>query len=149
MSRSSKWETHVKPNLDKIAEWARYETETQIYNRLGVGASAWVRYKRDYPELQKALLSKQDLISDVRNALLKRALGFYYEESKTTIRKDETTGNDITTVETTRKYAPPDVGACNSILQNMSEGWYRDKAAFELKKQELELKKKQIEQNEF
>lgn len=149
MARSSKWEVNVKPNLDKIAQWARYETEGQICKRLGIGSTVWTKYKRQYPELQQALLSKQDLISDVRNALLKRALGFYYEETKTTIRKDEATGHDITCTEITKKYAPPDVGACNSILQNMSEGWYRDKAGYELKKQELELKKKQIEQNEF
>lgn len=147
--RPTKWETHVRPNLDKIAEWARWETEESIMKRLDVTGPTWSTYKKEHPELRKALLSKQDLVSQVRNALLKRALGFEYEETKKSIRKDDATGRDIVYTEITKKYSPPDVAACNSILQNMSENWYRDKAAYELKRQEIELKKMQIEENRF
>lgn len=146
--RKSKWETHIQPHLNKIKEWSAEMPECDIYNKLAVSAPTWEKCKKEHPELREALLGKQKLIDDVRNALVKRALGFEYEETKKSIRKDEQ-GRDVVYTEITRRYSPPDVAACNSILQNMDSSWYRDRAAYELKRQELELKKIQLEQNAF
>lgn len=144
-----KYETHIKPNLDKIREWAKQTNETEIRKRLGINSSStWVRYKKQFPELQEALLSKQDLVSEIKNALVKRALGFEYTESKTVVRKTDT-GEDILTTEIYKKYSPPDVAACNSLLQNMTRDWYRDRAQYELKKKQIEIQKKQLESKEF
>lgn len=148
MPRKSKWETHVQPHLEKIKEWSAEMTETDIWKRLAISAPTWEKCKREHPELRQALLGKQKLIGDVRNALLKRALGFEYEETKKSIRKDDQ-GRDVVYTEITKRYSPPDVGACNSILQNIDPTWYRDRAAYELKRQELELKKIKLEQDDF
>lgn len=148
MARRSKWETHVQPHLDKIKVWSAETTETDICKRLDVTWPTWEKCKREHPELKEALMGKQKLIGDIRNALVKRALGFEYEETKKSIRKDEA-GRDVVYTEIVKRYSPPDVAACNSLLQNMDENWYRDKAAYELKRQELELKKIKMEQDEF
>lgn len=143
-----KYDTQVKPNLDKIREWAKQTNETEIRKRLGISSATWIKYKKEFPELQDALLSKQDLVSEIKNALVKRALGFEYTESKTVVRKTDT-GEDILTTEIYKKYSPPDVAACNSLLQNMTRDWYRDRAQYELKKKQIELQKKQLESKEF
>ena len=95
--------------------------------------------------------------------MLKRALGFEYEEKKVTTTTIEYPDEideilkdcnlDVTKMpkqvktEVTKKIVLPDVAACLILLQHWAkdEGWTRDPQALELKKKELELKKEKIE----
>ena len=44
----------------------------------------------------------------------------------------------------------PDVAAINLALKNYDKGnWWNDPAAYDLKREELELKKKQIEEGQW
>lgn len=142
--RKSKYDAYVKPHLQDIKEWVQTMDEEQIARRLGIAASTWYEYKNKHPELAEAIKAgRQDLISEVKSALKMRAKGFEYQEKKTYIKVGDK-GAD-TYEEVTTKYAPPDVGACNSILQNLDPEWRRDKAVYELRKRELELKQKLAE----
>ena len=110
--------------------------------------STWHVYKNKYPELQQAVISgRQNLISDVKSALIQRAKGFEYTEKKQYMRESET--GMVAYTEITTKKALPDVAACNSILQNLDKDWYRDRAAARLREQELELKKKIADANNW
>lgn len=139
--RKVRYDSYVKPHLQEIPTWMQTMTEEQIAKRLGIAVSTWHDYKNKHPELAEAVKQgRQDLVSDVKSALIRRAKGFCYEEKKQYIKEDD--GGTTEYTEITTKYALPDVGACNSILQNLDGDWYRDKAMSRLRAQELELKKR-------
>lgn len=146
--RKERYASYVKPHLQQIPEWMQTMTEEQIAKRLGVSTSTWHEYKNKYLELAEAVKQgRQDLISDVKSALIMRAKGFEYEEKKQYTQESES-GIKIYT-EITTKRALPDVGACNSILQNLDNDWYRDRATHMLRQQELALRKRIAEANNF
>lgn len=146
--RKNRYEQYVKPHLSDIPVWIQTMTEQQIAKRLGIAESTWHDYKNKHKELSEAVKAgRQDLISDVRSALLKRAKGFEYEEKKTYTKVGD--NGSAVYEEKTTKYAPPDVGACNSILQNLDKDWYRDAAIYKLRVKELELKRRIAEANNW
>jgi len=75
--RSSKYETHVKPKLDRIKKMRQSGyREEDIYKYCGVSHEAFARYKRNYVELVEALkIGTDDLILDLEDTLFKKALG--------------------------------------------------------------------------
>lgn len=146
--RKVRYDSYVKPHLHEIPEWMQTMTEEQIAKRLGIAVSTWHDYKNKHPELADAVKAgRQDLISDIKSALIKRAKGFQYQEKKTYTK----VGDNGTAVyeEETTKYAPPDVAACNSILQNLDKDWYRDAAIYRLRVKEIELKRRIAEANNW
>ena len=93
--RKGKYDTHVKPYLSEIQKWCNSLTEEQICKRLGVGKTAWNEYKKTHSELAEAIKNgRSDLVSDLRSALIQKAKGYDYTETKVTterlkIRKKE------------------------------------------------------------
>lgn len=140
----------VLENLDRIKEMARVGvTEEDIAKSLGISVSSFEKYKSEFPQLKESLkISKVDLSVTVKSALVKRALGYEYEEKKQYITEDDN-GNKKKHTEIITKHMPPDVGAINSLLQNIDDNWYRDKRGAELRKQELELRKQMAEEKEW
>lgn len=149
MGRKSKYETHVKPNLEQIKEWYLELDEKQIAEKLGIAVSSWDNYKNRYPELRNALKdAKQGLVRELKASLKKKAKGFYYEETKTYIKEEG--GKSIKVVEKYKKYAQPDTGALHLLLKNLDPSWTNDdKTTIELKKRQLDLTQQKIEQNEW
>lgn len=146
--RKNKYESYVKPHIKEISLWVQTMDEEQIARRLGIAVSTWHDYKNKHPELAEAVKAgRQDLISDVKSALKMRAKGFEYTEKKTYTKIGD--NGSAVYEETTTKYAPPDVAACNSILQNLDPDWRRDKALHELREREFELKKRLAEANNW
>lgn len=87
---------------------------------------------------------KEVIITELENALIKRALGYEYEETKTYIRDEG--GKKVKYTEKTVKQLPPDVGACAILLKNKDKEHYSDNPALlELKKEMLELQKQAAE----
>ncbi len=119
--RNEKYKELVEPRLETIRAWRRNGlTEAEICENLGVGHTAFARYKLKYEELRDVLKEgKEDAIAQVENAHFKRAIGFEYEESKVIKEGDEKR------VETTRKYALPNVTAQIFILKNRGVDWNR------------------------
>lgn len=150
MGRKNKYETHVKPYLNQIQEWYEELDERQIATeKLGIAVSTFENYKKKYPELREALRKgKQNLISELKTTLKKKAKGFYYEETKTSIREEN--GKSVKIIEKNKKYAQPDTGAIHLLLKNLDDSWRNDdKETMELKKKQLELAERKIEQNEW
>lgn len=146
--RKVRYESYVAPHLQDIPNWMQTMTEEQIARRLGIAVSTWHDYKNKHPELAEAVKrGRQDLIADVKSALIMRAKGFEYTEKKQYLQESERGTTSYT--EITTKRALPDVAACNSILQNLDKNWYRDRAAAKLREQELELKKRLAEANNW
>lgn len=166
--RKNKYESHVKPYLAEIEEMAKTMTEKQIADSLGVSyTGSWSKYKIDYPELLEVLKKgRQNLVGDLRSSLIKKAKGYEYTETKVVTEAVKLPAElydalldagfsdkdieqaQIVRTEVYRKQAAPDVAALNLALKNYdSENWANDPQALELKKRELELKEKQIENN--
>lgn len=123
----SKYETHVLPKLFLIECWARDGLiDEQIAKNLGIAYSTFRDYKNKYPALSAALKKGKEVIDcEVENALLKRALGYEYEETSTSIE----TGPDGTKkkAKKTIKQVAPDVTAQIFWLKNRRPDKWRDK----------------------
>lgn len=144
--RPNKYHTHVEPNLDKIKEMALTMTEKQIAQSLGVAYSSFMEYKKQYSELSESLKKgRQDLVIELKSALIKKALGFEYSEKKTV--KEYGT---VVREEVTVKHTQPDVAALNLLLKNYDkDNWANDPQMLKIREKEIELKEKQIENNNW
>lgn len=144
--RKGKYETHIKQFFDKIDKMLNDgASEKQCAEALGVSYPAWNKYKQEYSEFRE-LCSKPrtKLIEELRSALVKRALGFTYEEKKQYITEDED-GKKKKHTEITTKQALPDTTAIFGALNIYDDEYVKDKKAHELKQQELELRREMAE----
>ena len=146
--RPNKYETNVKPRFDEILEWLQVgATEKEIAENLGVNQKVFCRYKKQYSELN-ALIKKgrKEPVQAIKAALYNRAIGMKFTETK----KIESEKNG-TTIETYTKYALPDPTAAMMLLKHWDKDteWTSDPASLKLKKQELEIKKEQLESEDW
>lgn len=120
----SKYFTHVEPKLILIEGWARDGlTDEQIAKNLGIAYSTFREYKNKYSALSAALKKGKEVIDyQVENALLKRALGYEYEE--VTYEHGEETKRVL-------KHVVPDTTAQIFWLKNRKPQQRRDKKDIE------------------
>lgn len=118
----------TEEGLLKIEGWARDGlTDEQISHNMGIAPSTLYEWKKKHPEISEALKKGKEVVDrQVENALLKRALGYEYEEVKQIIEKDEN-GKDRKRVEKTIKHVPPDTTAQIFWLKNRKPDKWRDK----------------------
>ena len=148
--RKGKYESHVEPFFELIDKLLNEgATEEQVALRLGVSYSAFNNYKRDHPELRELCEKpRAGLIEDLRSALVKRALGFTYEEKKQYITED-VQGNKKKHSEITTKQALPDTTAIFGALNIYDPDYVKDKKQHELKQQELELRRQMADNKDW
>lgn len=167
--KPGKYEDYVKPYLPLISEWCQTMTEKQIAKKLGIGYSTWNQYKVDYPELKEIIKrGRQNLVADLRSVLIKKAKGYEYTETKETTERvkwpeemytalleagftpDQIATSRIVKIEVAHKKLHPDVAAINLALKNYDkENWANDPQMIDLRKKELELRERQVENNEW
>lgn len=118
----------TEDGLAKIAGWARDGlVNEQIAENIGIHPSTLYEWQNKYPEIAEALKQGKEVVDrQVENALLKRALGYEYEEVKMIA-----TENGGKRVEKTRKQVPPDVTAQIFWLKNRKPKEWRDKQEVE------------------
>lgn len=149
--RPNAYTERIEPRIKEIIIWAKSgATNKEICSALGVSYSAFCdnlnKHKEFSDSLKEARLSG---VPEVKLALYKRAIGFEYEEKKVSLKKDED-GETRQYVETTKKYALPDVGAIQTYLRNYTPDFRdKDKISYDFKEMELEIKKMLAEQNNF
>jgi transposase-like protein len=123
--KPKKWdELEMDTKLVLVEGWARDGLiDKQIAENLGVSYSTLKNWKREYPQFKEALSKGKEVVDrHVENALLKRALGFYYEEDAMSAKGD---------VKKVRKYQIPDTRAAMYWLNNRLPEKYRDKQHLE------------------
>lgn len=150
----SKYDSHVKPHLEKITKWTEDLTDEQIAARLKISRKSFIEYKKQHPELVEALeKGKKRLVVELKDTLKKKAKGFYYEEVKTVkIHNPDSDAEPewIEKIEINRKYAQPDTGAAHLLLKNLDPTWRNDDAeTMKLKKQQVEIQKQKLEQDNW
>lgn len=151
--RKGKYEVSVKPFFKDIEKWLNGgATEKQCATNLGISYASWNNYKKTYPEF-KELCEKPrtELVDDLKGALVKRALGFTYEEKKVYITRDAE-GKEKKHTEITTKMALPDTTAIFGALKiyDPQKLDYDIQAqSIDIKRQELELRKLMAEESEW
>lgn len=153
LGRPSKYETSVKPFFKEIkAAFNKGVDEKEIANSLGISVSSWCDYKNKYSEFAELLKRDEDetknLLERLDSALMKIAEGFEYQEKKQYITEDES-GKKKKHTEIYTKYCPPNPTAIFGAYNRFDPNYKKDKAYYDLKKQELELKKLIAESSNF
>lgn len=150
--RKNVYDSKIKPRFKDIERWLKGgATERQVAAALGVGYSTFNHYKATNKEFQELLktIDRSEIVCDLRSALLKKAMGFTYEEKKQYVTEDDN-GNKKLHTEIYIKQALPDVAAINLALKNYDkDNWANDPQQLELKRQELELRKQMMEEGQW
>lgn len=135
----------TKEGIIKLEGWARDGLiNEQIANEIGIHPSTLYDWQKKYSEIAEALKRGKDVIDrQVENALLKRALGYEYEEvtKERSIKKDmkgdyaiDLQGFPIAEMVTTKivtKQVVPDTTAQIFWLKNRKPEQWRDKQQVE------------------
>ena len=112
----------------QIQGWARDGlTDEQIVHNMGIGLRTFYEWQEKFPQFAQAIKKgKAPVDIQVENALLKRALGYDYEEAITEI-EEMGEGRQKKQVRKVKKHMPPDVTAQIFWLKNRRPGRWRDK----------------------
>jgi hypothetical protein len=138
----SKW-PQVQEQLQLVEHWSQLGlTEDQIARNLGIGRSTLGEFKNKYPEFQLALKKGRTVaVAELENALYKRAIGYDYEISRTSLRIID--GKEAKFVQKLRKHMPADVGAIIILLKNKDrENWCDNPAKQALAREIFEFRKR-------
>ena len=121
-------------NLLMIEGWARQGlTDEQISKNMSISYSTFREWKKKYSALSAALKKgKTPVDFEVENALLKRAMGFEYEETETII--EEIDRKQRKRIKKIKKVALPETSAIIFWLKNrMPEQWRKFNPVVEAK----------------
>lgn len=124
-----KFEEWLTPEgLIKIEGWARDGlTNEQIAYNIGIRDKTLYEWKNKYSEISEALKKGKEVIDrHVENALLKRALGYEFDEVTSELIQGE-----LIETKVVRKQVAPDVTAQIFWLKNRKPREWRDKQEIE------------------
>ncbi|MGI8381675.1 transposase [Priestia megaterium] len=123
-----KWIT--EEGLVLLEGWARDGlTDEQIAHNVGVSRSTLNDWKKKYPDISDALKKGKEVVDlQVENALLKRALGYAYEEVTEESQWNEKAKRyELVVTKRVRKRQAPDTTAQIFWLKNRRPDKWRDK----------------------
>lgn len=144
IGRKGVYEEWLTPDgLLQVTGWARDGlTDQQIAGNIGIGMTTFYRWQEKYREFRDAIKEgKKPVDIQVENALLKRALGYDYEEITTEAEEIPTgkldkDGNPIVKqkkhIRKTKKMVVPDVTAQIFWLKNRKPDQWREKIQNEI-----------------
>jgi len=123
-----KWIT--EEGLVLLEGWAREGlTDEQIAHNVGVSRSTLNDWKKKYPDISDALKKGKEVVDlQVENALLKRALGYEYEEITQESQWNEKSNKyELVVTKLVKKRQAPDTTAQIFWLKNRRPDKWRDK----------------------
>ena len=114
----------TEDGLILLEGWARDGlTDEQLAEKMGIGARTLYDWKLKYPQISQALKKGKEVVDiQVENALLKRALGYDFQEERV-----ERSDKDGVKVVQTIKHVPGDTTAQIFWLKNRRPDRWRDK----------------------
>lgn len=148
-SRTSKYETKVKPYLSEIERYHRCGvTEAQLCAYYNISKTQWIQYKHNNPELSELLYNAKKVLKiELTNKAYEVAVGGTYIETTVVEYYDlDKDGRKVITggkTTTHTRYNKPDVGMLQFLLINrFPDEFVRDPQTIELRKKALELAEK-------
>lgn len=149
----------IKSQLELIETMVeKGATDKEISKKIGVGYSTFRKYKAQDEDIKQIMAQgKEKKNQAVEQAVYKCATGYTYrEEVVTKLKKEEVTedGNIITKEEvkisSVKKYRGPDLAAQKYWLNNKEKAkWKDDPNKVAIDKENLKLKKKELENKEW
>lgn len=128
---NGKYQQWLEPEgLTLLEGWARDGlTDEQIASNMGISRSTLSDWKTKYSDISDALKRGKEVVDiQVENALLKRALGYKYDEVTREKVKDPITGfSCLTITKKVTKEVVPDTTAQIFWLKNRRPDKWRDK----------------------
>ena len=114
----------TEDGLTLLEGWARDGlTDAQMAGNMRINPATLYDWKKKYPKISEALKKGKEVVDiQVENALLKRALGYDFQEEKI-----ERSDKDGVKVVQTVKHIPPDTTAQIFWLKNRRPDRWRDK----------------------
>ena len=114
----------TEDGLTLIAGWTRQGlTDEQLAEKMGISRSTLSDWKNKFSDISDALKKGKEIVDfEVENALLKRALGYDYQEERV-----ERSDKDGVKVIQTLKHVPPDTTAQIFWLKNRMKKHWKDK----------------------
>lgn len=127
-----------KDGLLLLESWARDGLyDEQIAHNMGIARQTLWEWRKKYPDIDNALKKGKEVVDvEVENALLKRALGYEYDEVHVTTekvpiyRKDEVIILEKTTRKVVTKQVVPEVAAQIYWLKNRRPQQWRDRQEY-------------------
>lgn len=102
-------------------------TDELICKKIGIGARTFYEWMERFPQMAQAIKKgKAPVDIQVENALLKRALGYEYEETITEV-EELAGGHQKKHIRKVTKHCPPDTTAQIFWLKNRRPERWRDK----------------------
>ncbi len=99
----------------------------QIAFKFGISVATLYNWQKKYIEFLEAIKrGKKPVDIEVENALLKRALGYEFEEKTTEIEVGIDGEPKVTKVKTVKKHISPDVGAIAFWLKNRNPDQWKE-----------------------
>ena len=129
-----KYQRWLTPDgLTLLEGWARDGlTDEQIARNCRISRQTLNEWRNTYPAISDALKKGKEVVDiEVENALLKRALGYEYTETRV-----EESENGFKT-RRTKKFIPPDVTAQIFWLKNRRPEVWREKQVVEVSEESL------------
>ena len=120
-----KYQKWLEPEgLLLLEGWARDGlTDEQLAHNMGISRDTLYAWKNKYPDISDALKRGKEVVDiQVENALLKRALGYDYQEERVEVSEDK--GRKVVQ---TIKHVPADTTAGIFWLKNRRPDKWRDK----------------------
>ena len=124
-----KYQEWITPDgITRLEAWARDGlTDEQLAAKIGITATTLYDWKNKYPVISEALKRGKEVVDvEVENALLKRAMGYEYTETRTETADDGTVKTIVM-----QKTMPPDTTAQIFWLKNRRPAVWRDKQQVE------------------
>ena len=126
-----KYEKWLEPDgLLLLEGWARDGlTDEQIADKIGISRSTLNEWKKKFPDISDTLKKGKEVVDyEVENALLKRALGYSYEEVTKEAQLNPRTGKyELAITKVVTKEIVPDTTAQIFWLKNRKPDKWRDK----------------------
>ena len=126
---NGKYQQWLEPEgLTLLEGWARDGlTDEQIAGNIGINTSTLYDWKNKFSEISEALKKGKEVVDiQVENALLRRALGYAFQETRV-----EKSDKDGTKIIQTLKHIPADTTAQIFWLKNRRPDLWRDKQNIE------------------
>ena len=147
----------IKENLNRIEKWvASGLSMKEIAHNLGISERTLYKYKAEDPQfMQTVKKARQVAVEILENTMFKSATGFTqtlkkYEKVKRYTYKDGKKlkeWEEIIELEV-EEYFKPDITAGIFLLKNWGN-YVNEPRVLEIRREELELQKKKLEDNEW
>ena len=137
VGRRGKYEDWLtEDGLLKVQGWARDGlSNEQIAHNIGINKDTLYEWQKRFSDFSDALKKGKEVVDrEVENAMLKRALGYEYDEVTQEPVTDKDTGiTEMRVTKVVTKQIVPDVTAQIFWLKNRKPAEYRDKHDVEFK----------------